>query len=81
MSDRGRPRPGPRHQLGDSTARLGRGAWRDTYSGWDRHTGLSAGLVDPSRGVADCARRSPDEATEDPGSIPGTSTMAALLAL
>ncbi len=28
----------------------------------------------PSRGVADCARRSPDEATEDPGSIPGTST-------
>src|SRR5690606_37578807 len=30
--------------------------------------------VDPSRGKADCARRSPREATEDPGSIPGTST-------
>jgi hypothetical protein len=35
--------------------------------------------VDPSRGVADCARRSPDDATEDPGSIPGTSTENSIL--
>ncbi len=30
--------------------------------------------MDPSRGRADCARRSPRGAAEDPGSIPGTST-------
>jgi hypothetical protein len=28
----------------------------------------------PSRDTANCARRSPGEAPEDPGSIPGTST-------
>ncbi len=28
----------------------------------------------PSRGIASCARRSPDKPAKDPGSIPGTST-------
>lgn len=43
-------------------------------SGWDRHLGLFAGPRDPSRGIANCARRSLNEGPLDPGSIPGSST-------
>ena len=43
-------------------------------SDWARHTDLSAGSVGPSRGSADCARRSPGDASKDAGSIPATST-------
>ena len=45
-------------------------------SDWARHTDLSAGSVGPSRGSADCARRSPGDASKDAGSIPATSTTA-----